>query len=160
MSLVNAVCGMFGAPWQCVATVRSVSHVSALTVMSTTHTPGDKPYIVEVKGILALFFKSTIIRLYVSRYTNHYSTFNNQNCINYFYFIFRATSDWSFSVYISGYICFGIWMASIRAYGCSIWSFSVHGHISPWWYSILGTLHFTAKTYETSSTSSVCVESE
>lgn len=50
MSLVNAVCGMFGAPWQCVATVRSVSHVSALTVMSTTHAPGDKPFIVEVKG--------------------------------------------------------------------------------------------------------------
>ncbi|XP_014370085.2 anion exchange protein 3 isoform X2 [Papilio machaon] len=49
MSVVNAVCGMFGAPWQCVATVRSVSHVAALTVMSTTHAPGDKPYIVEVK---------------------------------------------------------------------------------------------------------------
>ncbi|XP_026758395.3 band 3 anion transport protein isoform X3 [Galleria mellonella] len=49
MSLVNALCGMFGAPWQCVATVRSVSHVSALTVMSTTHAPGDKPHIVEVK---------------------------------------------------------------------------------------------------------------
>ncbi|XP_059055151.1 anion exchange protein 3 [Achroia grisella] len=49
MSLVNALCGAFGAPWQCVATVRSVSHVSALTVMSTTHAPGDKPHIVEVK---------------------------------------------------------------------------------------------------------------
>ncbi|KAM3956891.1 anion exchange protein Ae2 isoform 2-T2 [Aphomia sociella] len=49
MSFVNALCGMFGAPWQCVATVRSVSHVSALTVMSTTHAPGDKPHIVEVK---------------------------------------------------------------------------------------------------------------
>ncbi|XP_028035367.1 anion exchange protein 3 isoform X2 [Bombyx mandarina] len=49
MSFVNALCGMFGAPWQCVATVRSVSHVSALTIMSTTHAPGDKPHIVEVK---------------------------------------------------------------------------------------------------------------
>ncbi|XP_026322255.1 anion exchange protein 2 isoform X3 [Hyposmocoma kahamanoa] len=49
MSCVNAMCGVFGAPWQCVATVRSVSHVSALTVMSTTHAPGDKPYIIEVK---------------------------------------------------------------------------------------------------------------
>lgn len=54
MSLVNAVCGMFGAPWQCVATVRSVSHVSALTIMSTTHAPGDKPHIVEVKGALTI----------------------------------------------------------------------------------------------------------
>nr|XP_021199496.1 anion exchange protein 2 isoform X2 [Helicoverpa armigera] len=49
MSTVNALCGLFGAPWQCVATVRSVSHVSALTIMSTTHAPGDKPHIVEVK---------------------------------------------------------------------------------------------------------------
>ncbi|CAB3255250.1 unnamed protein product [Arctia plantaginis] len=49
MSTVNAMCGLFGAPWQCVATVRSVSHVSALTIMSTTHAPGDKPHIVEVK---------------------------------------------------------------------------------------------------------------
>ncbi|CAH2103224.1 unnamed protein product [Euphydryas editha] len=60
MSIVNAVCGMFGAPWQCVATVRSVSHVSALTIMSTTHAPGDKPHIVEVKeqrltGLLVSF---------------------------------------------------------------------------------------------------------
>ncbi|XP_046976743.1 anion exchange protein 2 isoform X2 [Vanessa cardui] len=60
MSLVNALCGMFGAPWQCVATVRSVSHVSALTIMSTTHAPGDKPHIVEVKeqrltGLLVAF---------------------------------------------------------------------------------------------------------
>ncbi|XP_061710644.1 band 3 anion transport protein isoform X2 [Cydia pomonella] len=60
MSFVNCICGMFGAPWQCVATVRSVSHVSALTVMSTTHAPGDKPYIVEVKeqrltGLLVSF---------------------------------------------------------------------------------------------------------
>ncbi|CAH0577697.1 unnamed protein product [Chrysodeixis includens] len=49
MATVNAMCGLFGAPWQCVATVRSVSHVSALTIMSTTHAPGDKPHIVEVK---------------------------------------------------------------------------------------------------------------
>ncbi|KAL4717523.1 hypothetical protein ACJJTC_000672 [Scirpophaga incertulas] len=49
ISCINAMCGMFGAPWQCVATVRSVSHVAALTVMSTTHAPGEKPHIVEVK---------------------------------------------------------------------------------------------------------------
>ncbi|XP_063546965.1 anion exchange protein 3 [Cydia strobilella] len=60
MSFVNCICGMFGAPWQCVATVRSVSHVAALTVMSTTHAPGDKPHIVEVKeqrltGLLVAF---------------------------------------------------------------------------------------------------------
>lgn len=31
----NTVCGFFGLPWHCAATVRSVTHVSAVTVMST-----------------------------------------------------------------------------------------------------------------------------
>ncbi|PSN37985.1 Anion exchange protein 2 [Blattella germanica] len=47
--LTNVGCGFLGAPWQCAATVRSIAHVSALTVMSRTHAPGDKPHIIEVK---------------------------------------------------------------------------------------------------------------
>lgn len=47
--LINIVCGMFGLPWICVATVRSIAHVSALTVMSRTHAPGEKPHLIEVK---------------------------------------------------------------------------------------------------------------
>ncbi|XP_044734165.1 anion exchange protein 3 isoform X2 [Chrysoperla carnea] len=47
--MMNAVCGIIGGPWLSAATVRSVSHVSALTVMSRTHAPGEKPHIVEVK---------------------------------------------------------------------------------------------------------------
>lgn len=48
---------MLGAPWICAATVRSVAHVSAVTIMSRTHAPGDKPHIIEVKGkILLLLF--------------------------------------------------------------------------------------------------------
>lgn len=31
----NTVCGIFGLPWHCAATVRSVTHVSAVTIMST-----------------------------------------------------------------------------------------------------------------------------
>lgn len=50
ISYLNIFCGIIGAPYMCVATVRSVSHVSALTVMSTNHAPGDKPHITEVKG--------------------------------------------------------------------------------------------------------------
>lgn len=34
LSLLNTVCGFFGAPWHCCATVRSVTHVSAVTIMS------------------------------------------------------------------------------------------------------------------------------
>lgn len=49
--MTNVGCGLIGAPFMCAATVRSVAHVSALTVMSQTHAPGDKPHIIEVKGI-------------------------------------------------------------------------------------------------------------
>ncbi|KAF4527100.1 hypothetical protein B566_EDAN013733 [Ephemera danica] len=47
--IMNMGCGLIGAPWVCAATVRSVAHVSALTVMSRDHAPGDKPHIIEVK---------------------------------------------------------------------------------------------------------------
>ncbi|XP_066995941.2 band 3 anion transport protein [Anabrus simplex] len=47
--LVNVGCGIMGAPWVCAATVRSIAHVAAVTVMSRTHAPGDKPHIIEVK---------------------------------------------------------------------------------------------------------------
>lgn len=47
--LLNVGCGFTGAPWICAATVRSVAHVSAVTVMSRTHAPGEKPHIIEVK---------------------------------------------------------------------------------------------------------------
>ena len=50
LCLLNTVASIFGGPWICAATVRGVAHVSALTVMSTTHAPGEAPFIVEVKG--------------------------------------------------------------------------------------------------------------
>ncbi|XP_031622600.1 anion exchange protein 3 isoform X2 [Contarinia nasturtii] len=49
LSFLNMVCGFFGMPWHCAATVRSVTHVSAVTIMSKTHAPGDKPHITDVK---------------------------------------------------------------------------------------------------------------
>ena len=49
LSLINFAGSIFGGPWICAATVRAVSHVSALTVMSTTHAPGEAPHVVEVK---------------------------------------------------------------------------------------------------------------
>lgn len=49
LSFLNVGCGLFGMPWHCAATVRSVTHVSAVTIMSRTHAPGDKPYIADVK---------------------------------------------------------------------------------------------------------------
>lgn len=35
LCLCNTICGIFGMPWHCAATVRSVTHVSAVTIMST-----------------------------------------------------------------------------------------------------------------------------
>merc|ERR1719464_2378163 len=43
------VSATFGGPWICAATVRAVSHVSALTVMSTTHVPGEAPKVVGIR---------------------------------------------------------------------------------------------------------------
>nr|CAD7460117.1 unnamed protein product [Timema tahoe] len=62
VSLMNIMCGFMGTPWMCAATVRSIAHVSAITVMSRTHAPGERPYIIEVKGgdtiVTALFVES------------------------------------------------------------------------------------------------------
>lgn len=49
MCLLNLCCGLVGAPWCSAASVRSLTHVNAVTIMSRTHAPGDKPHIVEVK---------------------------------------------------------------------------------------------------------------
>merc|ERR1712106_130773 len=49
LSFINFICGIFGGPWICAATVRAVSHVSALTVMSTTTAPGEAPKVVGVR---------------------------------------------------------------------------------------------------------------
>ncbi|XP_050526448.1 anion exchange protein 2 isoform X2 [Daktulosphaira vitifoliae] len=49
VNFINMICGLIGAPWMSAATVRSVAHVAALTIMSQTHAPGQKPHIIEVK---------------------------------------------------------------------------------------------------------------
>lgn len=46
---VGGVSALFGLPWLAAATVRSVTHTNALTVMSKAVAPGDKPRIQEVK---------------------------------------------------------------------------------------------------------------
>jgi len=47
--LVGGVSALFGLPWLSAATVRSVTHTNALTVMSKAVAPGDTPRIQEVK---------------------------------------------------------------------------------------------------------------
>lgn len=50
LCICNMIAGLFGGPWICAATVRAMSHLGALTVMSTTHAPGESPKVVDVKG--------------------------------------------------------------------------------------------------------------
>lgn len=47
--ILGAICPLFGLPWLTAATVRSVTHVNALTVMSKATAPGEKLKIQEVK---------------------------------------------------------------------------------------------------------------
>ncbi|XP_069473057.1 anion exchange protein 3 isoform X2 [Ambystoma mexicanum] len=46
---LGGICALFGLPWLTAATVRSVTHVNALTIMSKAIAPGEKPKIEEVK---------------------------------------------------------------------------------------------------------------
>ncbi|KAM6976443.1 anion exchange protein 2-like isoform 1-T1 [Aplochiton taeniatus] len=49
IGVLGGTCALFGLPWLAAATVRSVTHANALTVMSKAVAPGDKPRIQEVK---------------------------------------------------------------------------------------------------------------
>lgn len=46
--LLGGVSALFGLPWLSAATVRSVTHTNALTIMSKTSDPGVKPQIQKV----------------------------------------------------------------------------------------------------------------
>ncbi|XP_005992276.1 band 3 anion transport protein [Latimeria chalumnae] len=46
---MGGIAALFGLPWLSAATVRTVTHVNALTVMSKSSAPGEKPQIEEVK---------------------------------------------------------------------------------------------------------------
>ncbi|KAJ8011131.1 hypothetical protein DPEC_G00055000 [Dallia pectoralis] len=64
---VGGISSLFGLPWLTAATVRSVTHTNALTVMSKAVAPGDKPRIQEVKEqrvtgfLVALFVGLSIV---------------------------------------------------------------------------------------------------
>ena len=49
VGILCGVCSSMGLPWMCAATVRSVAYLNSLSVYSTTHAPGEKPYLIEIK---------------------------------------------------------------------------------------------------------------
>lgn len=48
IGLIIGLCSVFGLPWMCAATVRSVQHQNALAVMSRSHAPGERPYLLRI----------------------------------------------------------------------------------------------------------------
>ena len=48
IGLIFGLCSIFGLPWMCAATVRSVQHQNALAVMSRSHAPGERPYLLRI----------------------------------------------------------------------------------------------------------------
>merc|ERR1719189_608338 len=61
LCLINCLGAFMGGPWICAATVRAVAHVSALTIMSTNHAPGEQPHIVDVKDQRLSFFLVSVL---------------------------------------------------------------------------------------------------
>ena len=49
LGIMTFVLSLFGLPWMCSATVRTLCHVSALSVMTRTHAPGEKPKLIGVR---------------------------------------------------------------------------------------------------------------
>eukprot|EP00088_Acartia_fossae_P070689 TRINITY_DN953_c0_g1_i1.p1 TRINITY_DN953_c0_g1~~TRINITY_DN953_c0_g1_i1.p1 ORF type:complete len:1234 (+),score=432.98 TRINITY_DN953_c0_g1_i1:296-3997(+) len=66
LSGLNCLSSIFGGPWICAATVRAVSHVSALLVVSTNVVPGESPKVVGVRDQrLSAFTVSILLGLSV-----------------------------------------------------------------------------------------------
>lgn len=49
MGVMTFVSSLMGLPWMCASALMSIAHISSLSVMSSTHAPGEKPKLVEVK---------------------------------------------------------------------------------------------------------------
>nr|XP_054750105.1 anion exchange protein 3-like isoform X1 [Lytechinus pictus] len=64
MGFLTALSGILGLPWMCAATVRTVSHVASLSVMTRTDAPGVKPRLDHIKDQrMTNFFVSLAIGL-------------------------------------------------------------------------------------------------
>lgn len=91
----GGTCALFGLPWMAAATVRSVTHVNALTVMSNAVAPGDKPRIQEVKeqrvtGLLV----AVLVGELLSHHHHHiYNHSEGNKYMHLFKKLFRINTD-------------------------------------------------------------------
>ena len=49
IGLINGVLSVFGCPWICAASVRTLTHINAVTQMSQNDAPGEKSKIVGAR---------------------------------------------------------------------------------------------------------------
>lgn len=49
IGIINGLLSVFGCPWICAASVRTLTHLNAVTVMSTNNAPGEKAKIVGAR---------------------------------------------------------------------------------------------------------------
>ncbi len=49
VAFIVGVSSIVGLPWMCASPVNSLSHFHTLTVLSSTHAPGNNPFIIKVK---------------------------------------------------------------------------------------------------------------
>ncbi|XP_077997828.1 band 3 anion transport protein-like [Glandiceps talaboti] len=62
IGILVCVSSLFGLPWACAATVRSVSHTASLTVMSKTHAPGEKP---KIEGVIEQRVTALVVNMLI-----------------------------------------------------------------------------------------------
>lgn len=46
IGMLNGLLSLFGCPWICAASVRTLTHLNAVTIQSQNHAPGEKPKII------------------------------------------------------------------------------------------------------------------
>lgn len=71
MAALCGVCSLLGLPWMCAATVRSVQHQNALAIMSRSHAPGEKPYLLR---ILEQRLTNVLIHILIGKFHCGYPT--------------------------------------------------------------------------------------
>ncbi|XP_065656522.1 band 3 anion transport protein isoform X3 [Hydra vulgaris] len=49
MGGLTGLCSILGLPWMCAGSVMSIQHQNALAILSRTHAPGEKPYLLQIK---------------------------------------------------------------------------------------------------------------
>lgn len=62
LGFVALLHGLFGLPFVCAATVRSVAHVSSLTVVSTNHAPGESA---KIEGVIEQRVSNLLVHILV-----------------------------------------------------------------------------------------------